>query len=109
MTTPWPPATRTTDPPPSHDAEARVTRTGRRQSHAERLRAYVVDHPGLTSRELGNGRLAGIDRYAAARRLADLQTLAMVRKGGERQVQGRMHSTWWPVDTQGALALGGTA
>ena len=85
---------RTTDPPTSHAAADRSTRSGRRQSQRAIVWRLVLQHPDLTSAELS--RIEGIDRYIAARRLPDLMRAGMVEQSGSRQcsVSGHSAVTW---------------
>lgn len=88
------PASRATDPAPSHEAEREINDTGLRGRQQRLVRSLVQRYPGRTSRELA--RCAGIDRYMVARRLPEIEP-AHVKKGEARrcEIGGRNASTWW--------------
>ena len=49
----WSPVSHTTDPVTSHEAEAVITQTGKRQTHIERVLRIIIDHPGLVTGVIG--------------------------------------------------------
>ena len=89
--TTWPPATGRDDPATSFDAEAAVTGSGKRRTHAEMVLAWVETAPGRTAPEYGAATELG--HIEAQRRLSDLRAKGLVRQGDR---QGR-YVTWWPV------------
>jgi hypothetical protein len=97
----WPPASGRDDPATSYDAEAAVTGSGKRRTHAEMVLAWVTRHPGLVAPYYGT--VTGLGHVEAQRRLSDLKARGLVRQGAR---QGR-YMTWWPViePVQGELAL----
>lgn len=89
----WPPTSRSSNPATSYEAEAAVTRSGARQSQAERCLEYVTENPGRTVSEIGEG--TGIGQWAASRRLSDLMRQGKLRQGEPRRMRnGRMQCTW---------------
>lgn len=91
------PASRSTDPESSHEAESEITRSGARASQQHKVLAMVRKWPGRTSRELAA--LANLDRYMIARRLPEL-TPIKVRRGEMKQctIAQKKAVTWWPVE-----------
>lgn len=95
---------RALDPDTSRAAACRMDASGATQTQAGWFLEAVRAHPGLTASELA--RLSGgrFDRYAANRRLADLERAGLVIKGQSRSApSGRPEVTWWPGEAQGAL------
>lgn len=97
------PAARSTDPETSHEAAAAITESGERAKQQDRAAAAVRKHPGLTSAELAQA--IGMNRYALARRLPEVETAKEVVKGAARtcEVSRRKAVTWWPVVQQARL------
>ncbi len=91
------PAARNTDPASSHAAAERITRSGKRASQQDQVRACVLAYPGSTSAELAH--LAGLDRYMVARRLPECAVAGSVARGPLRacDVSERLACTWWPA------------
>lgn len=90
---------RKTDPETSRTAAAEVVTTGTASSQRSILLSTVRAMPGQTSDEYG----ALIDcgpqsRHIAARRLPELASAGLVRRGESRQstLSGRKAVTWWP-------------
>ncbi len=106
------PITRRMDPATSHAAARAIITSGRRDTQAQRVLEAVRRAPGSTSAEIG--RIAdlnhehGVDRYIAARRLPEVELLALVRRGPARRctVSDCMAITWYPVETQAELFNG---
>lgn len=97
------PAARSTDPETSHEAARRVTESGVRQGHAERVLAAVRAHPGMTSRELAGP--TGLERHEVARRLADLANAGLVEQQDARPCSvGRGRAVTWRVIEGAAVA-----
>lgn len=92
-----PPATRSTDPNSSQEAERRITESGARMSQAESILALVRSRPGKTCVELTEW--TDLDRYQVQRRLSDLCAAGRVRKGKRRKCTLKLTSavTWWPA------------
>lgn len=85
---------RATDPETSRLAADEITRSGARDAQAAEVLRRLREHPGSTSMELAG---LGLDRYAIARRLPELERLGLVRRGDARTCQtGRLALTWWP-------------
>lgn len=99
------PASRSTDPNASHDAEQHINRSGVRARHQQMAAQAVVRHPGMTSLEISER--TSLCRYMLARRLPECETANAVRRGQERRctVSGRMAATWWPQGVEEQLAL----
>ena len=93
----FPIASKNTDPDTSRIAEERITVTGIRGKQSRQVYDLVVKHPGSTSRELAAFSSGELDRWQVARRLPDLQTSGMVRKGPVRKckIDGTKAVTWW--------------
>lgn len=89
---------RRTDPASSHLAAAEVVRSGVRGEQQRGVLTAVWRWDGRTSAELA--RLAGMDRYAAARRLPELENRGLLRKGPIRPcaVTRRPSVTWFLVE-----------
>jgi len=90
------PAARRTDPVSSHLAAEAMDASGRRASQQHRVLRAVRRYPGRTSAELAE--LIGMDRYAVARRLPELEP-RHVEKGPIRicEARGTRATTWWPT------------
>lgn len=90
------PIARASDPVTSHLAAEHVTQSGIRSRQQHAVLAIVKLYPGRTSQELAR---YGIDRYALARRLPELDDAGLVRRGEMRRcsVSGRQALTWWAV------------
>ncbi len=92
------PSTRRTDPVTSLEAEARVMRSGDRETHCRKLLNLVRRYPGMTSAELAS--ICGMERHEAARRLSDLKNPLvgpkLVKQGPKRKCKrsGRMAVIW---------------
>lgn len=85
----WPAASRTTDPDTSKASEVRVTTSGKRQTQAQRVHSYIVDHPYCTAGEIAAG--VGLDRHTVSKRTADLARLDEIVVGPAREC--RVHRT----------------
>ncbi len=102
MTAFHPPASRTSDPATSAEAEAHHTASGRREYHAQQFLDLVREFPGSTAVELA--RLshlpADTQRHEASRRLPELRDRGLVRDGVARicNEAGTRQMTWWPVE-----------
>ncbi|MCK5127675.1 MAG: MarR family transcriptional regulator [candidate division Zixibacteria bacterium] len=90
------PASRSSDPHTSHEAEEFINKTGIRESQQMEVLAWLKLLPGHTSRELAM--ISGIDRYIVARRLPELAPMH-AEKGEARKCNdsGRQAITWYPV------------
>ena len=96
------PASRASDPRTSHEAEAAHTGSGGRRAQQERTRTAVGLYPGYTSLDLAA--VTGLDRYMLARRLPELESAGLVRKGPPVcSSNGKRAVTWWPVPIQERL------
>jgi hypothetical protein len=99
------PATRRTDDCTSRQAEARVTASGQRATHCERVLDAIRAEPGSTSAELA--RYLGMERHEVARRCSDLlgsperEVPTQAAKGAKRicDVSGRLAVTWHAVES----------
>lgn len=91
---------RATDPATSRAAARSHCRKA--QTQRTQLLAAVRRTPGLTAVELA--RAVGVDRYAASRRLPELEADGKVEKGDARtcRVNRRSMVTWWPPGVGGA-------
>lgn len=89
------PLSRASDPATSRSAANSAATKAK--SDRERCLAVVLAHPeGLTSEEIA--REAGMDRHAAARRMPELEAVALVERGPvRRSVGGRDGVTWRAV------------
>src|SRR3989304_5022780 len=96
------PATaRKTDPWTSHEAARNAEGT----AHAQQAKCFemVRLYPGSTSAEVAYH--AGLDRYAAARRLPELRREGLVWNGSARicRIQGTKAIIWNPTSGPGRL------
>jgi len=64
------PASRTSDPVTSHEAEEEITANGKRQAQQNEVLAMVQRNQGCTSAEIAAAE--EVDRYMVARRLPEL-------------------------------------
>jgi len=95
---------RALDPGTSRQAARELNASGAARTQAAWFLCAVRDHPGLTASELAHLSGGRLDRYAANRRLADLERAGLVQKGEPRRApSGRPEVTWWPVERQGVL------
>lgn len=90
------PASRATDPDTSHDAEAKINASGKRDTQSSRVLLAACIRPGRTSAELGRE----VGRYIAARRLPELERYGYVVRGEQRKCResGNMATTWTPTE-----------
>ena len=88
-----PAASRVSDPETSHEAERRVTSSGRRQTIAERVYTYVDEHPGQTRGEIADG--LGLRQDQVWRRLSDLKSAGRLVPGIPMPYEGHDQSTWY--------------
>lgn len=88
---------RATDSGGSHEAAARVVRSGVHQLQKDRTAAGVARHPGMTSMQLAQA--LGMDRHAVARRLPELAREGRVFRGAKAlcPISDITVCTWWPV------------
>lgn len=88
-----PPASRSTDPTSSREAERSVN-GGARQRQTHRLAELVRSHPDLTGNELS--RSGVLTERQISRRLNDARTNGLIDVSGERRcsVTGRKARTW---------------
>lgn len=95
----FPPATHAGDPPSSHYAEDRVTRSGQRQRQAEDVLAAIQRHAlvAMTAAELAEA--SGLDRYTVSRRLPELERAGHVHSSRPQtrpcRVLGSRCVEWW--------------
>ena len=96
--TPWPMASKTTDPLTSHLAEEEITSSGARKKQVETVRNLVTAYPGRTAGELSN--CCELDRVQVARRLYDLKSADVVTQGDARTcaISRRKAVTWYLND-----------
>ena len=90
------PIARNTDPVTSHQAAAELTQSGTRAAQQHAVLEAVKKFPLRTSAEIAEA--AGIDRYAAARRLPELRNSGLVRNGTESRrcgVTGKRAMVWF--------------
>ena len=90
--TQFPPATHAGDPATAHAAEAAVTASGRRLSHAQLVLTTVERNPGRTAKEYGALTLLG--HIEAQRRLSDLKNNGEVVMGAPEVYDGSRCVTW---------------
>lgn len=101
---PWPPATHAGDPPSSHYAEDRVTRSGKRRRQAEQVLAILREHTRdgarvvpMTGAELAQA--SGMDRIAIQRRLKELVDAGLAHGSHPQtrpcRVLGSRCVEWW--------------
>lgn len=88
---------RNTDPQTSHEAAAKMNRTGATNVHADLVLASVASHPDSTAAEIGFD--CGLGHHEAQRRLSDLLKTGRVIKGEPRvcRVKGNRMCTWGVV------------
>ena len=88
------PASRSSDPHTSHEAEEFINQTGIRYSQQREVLAWLKSHPGNTSKELA--KISGLDRYVVARRLPEIAPMH-AEKGEARKCaeSGRQAVTWY--------------
>ena len=94
------PIARRKDPSSSHRAASEVTASGKRRSQMSEVLLLVNRHPGKTSLELSC--IGDLDRYVIARRLPELETGRLIRRGGQRIcTEGKRTAvTWFPLDEE---------
>lgn len=82
------------DPVTSDMAAERIEASGHATAQRRAVLEAVLAHPGRTSAELAQ--LAGMDRYAPARRLPELRKAGLVRNAGQRNcmIAGTLAETW---------------
>lgn len=85
------------DPITSQRAAREIESSGKADIQRRKVLTAVQSFPGKTSAELAP--LAGLDRYACARRLPELERSGLVRRGEARicQAHGTAAMTWWPA------------
>lgn len=90
-------AARSTDPITSHQAAAAVEASGGASIQRRKCMDALHTMQGATSAEIAKA--AGIDRYAAARRLPELRKAGKVANGPDKlcSVGNSMAMTWWAV------------
>ncbi len=88
---------RTNDPSGSHEAAARIARSGVQAQQKQQTEAAVKRYPGMTSMQLA--RTTGMDRHMVARRLPDLAKEGRVHRGAKAlcPISNITVCTWWPV------------
>jgi predicted ArsR family transcriptional regulator len=93
---------RATDPATSREAAANAVASGSVARHHARILAALARLDGLTSEEVAAE--AGIDRHAAGRRMKELETAGLIRRGESRRSarSGRNGQTWWLVRREAA-------
>ena len=91
----WTPASRSSDPGTSHEAEKSINKDSTRESNARRLLEIVREKNGLTTGEIGQ-LVGNMDGWW--KRLSDLKNLGLILQGTPRvwSGTGRKQSTWWP-------------
>ena len=90
----FPIATHRNDPSTSRAAEHRITATGQRRTHCDRVLSVVRRYPCMTAIELLPW--LGLTEYQVRRRLTDLKNMHRIRIAGTRRcgVKGTTMSTW---------------
>ena len=90
----FPPATHTHDPPPSAQAERRITASGKRQKHCMRVLSAVQRYPRMTAVELAPW--VGMEMHEVRRRLSDLHSAGAIHIYDRRLCReaGTLMSTW---------------
>lgn len=93
------PLARPTDPETSKAAAADMRE--KLQAAYELAYAALVQHPGLTSRELEAA--VGVDDGVIRKRLADMRAMGWARNGDERRctISGKRCQTWWASSRNG--------
>jgi DNA-binding transcriptional ArsR family regulator len=88
-------SSRATDPTTSKEAAERVEASGAADCQRAKCLAVVRATPGMTACEIAEA--AGIDRYAASRRLPELRKAGLVVNGLDRKcsVRGTNQMTWF--------------
>lgn len=91
----FPPASHSTDPSTSHEAESR--HAPKRRTNLRVVVQAVANKPGRTAAEIAYS--TGMDVVEVRRRLSDAQNQYRVRRGVPRicHVAGNRQSTWWPA------------
>lgn len=89
---------RVSDDLTSHEAAARVNRSGKAQRHAALVLDEVRRRPGQTAAEIGAA--VGLEHVEAQRRLSDLLNAREVAKGDPRAcgVKGSRMVVWLPAE-----------
>lgn len=87
------PIARKSDGVTSHAAANEVTRSGQRARQQHAVLTLVRRYPNHTSNELSR---YGVDRYAIARRLPELEAAGLIERGHPRrcEVSGKLATTW---------------
>lgn len=88
---------RETDPVESHEAADDLESSGQEQADAEIAYGLVVQHPGLTARELDQ--LYGSPEGKIRKRLKGLESAGRIKRGPVRRstATGKPGVTWLPA------------
>ena len=97
------PMARATDPETSRIAANEQIVSGRRERHAAIILEWVKRWPGSTAVELVASAMLdhkGISRHEVSRRLPELESAGLVRRGDSRNCSfsGTKQLTWFPVE-----------
>lgn len=94
----FPPAVHLNDPLSSYQAEARVTKSGKRKSNYIRILAILAVRYNITAAELADEH--AFDPVEVRRRLSDARAKGDAEQTGQRKcrVAGTLAVTWRKVD-----------
>jgi hypothetical protein len=102
------PASRTTDPETSHEAERLHTILGKRSVRCRQVLTLVALHPGSTTGEMSRQMVWKFPDLPIAtaveaphKRVVDLEAKGLVRRGNPRKCKetGSERLTWWLTTT----------
>ena len=93
----WTPASRSSDPSTSHEAEKSINKSGSRNTQCNQIFVVVKDNPGAVSGEVAD--ITGMGMHITSRRLADLKNKGIIFQGQTRTYEksGRKQVSWWPL------------
>jgi hypothetical protein len=92
------PNARTSDPETAKAAGRAIEASGAGEDQRNSVYTSLIDHPGVTSRELAEA-MGLSDRYICSRRLPELERAGLARRGSPRKCRsgGRVSETWWAI------------
>ena len=93
----WTPASRSSDPNTSREAEKSINKSGSRSTQCNQILVVVKGNPGAVSGEIAD--ITGMGMHITSRRLADLKNKGIIFQGQPRTYEGsgRKQVSWWPT------------
>ena len=87
------PIARTTDPATSHEAAEAITKSGKRQTQAERVLEYIKANPGSCGGKVGHV----LEIEGCWKRVSDLKNAGKIYANGTQMWRGRKQLAWYAV------------